>query len=238
MGTLAEIQQVLKLPPTAILSELRAWERGETDTLQERQEALRTALPATRLFGVSVAQAAVDGGIPKNIDRLMAHLQQPECLQAEGIFRRSPDSPMFDQMRQALDRGAELDFSEFDVYSAACLLKAWFRELREPLFPMQLNPNLDEWLAQRQETDQTRFLRRSFFSQMSSQSRLVLRRLMDLLHECSEYASQNGMKSHSLAVIWAPNLFRFDSPQAELKALRLVTSIVEYLIVHPDIISE
>jgi Rho GTPase-activating protein 1 len=71
--------------------------------------------------------------------RLLYQKKLTSCaigLDTEGIFRRSPNSAMMHQMREAYDRGQPVSLPYFDdPHLAAVLLKKFFHDLPDPIFP-------------------------------------------------------------------------------------------------------
>lgn len=58
------------------------------------------------------------------------------ALEVEGIFRRSPNVQTIKKMKQDVDDGIMIEFS--DPHQAAVLLKTFLRELKQPLLTYEL----------------------------------------------------------------------------------------------------
>ena len=65
-------------------------------------------------------------------------LQQPECLETEGIFRRAANTNTVKELVARINKGEKISFSEHDVINATVLLKTFLRELSHPLLTYQL----------------------------------------------------------------------------------------------------
>jgi Rho GTPase-activating protein 1 len=62
-------------------------------------------------------------------------------LEEEGLFRRSPNSVLLRQVQEAYDRGNVVNLHTFnDPNLAAVLIKKYFRDLPEPIFPESIYP--------------------------------------------------------------------------------------------------
>lgn len=74
-------------------------------------------------------------------------------LETEGIFRISASLPQMKKLKENVEEGkgcpntaslinslyaGDMDFTNFTVHDVACLIKLYFRELPEPLFPSDL----------------------------------------------------------------------------------------------------
>ena len=65
-------------------------------------------------------------------------LQQPECLETEGIFRRAANTNTVKELVARINKGEKISFSAHDVINATVLLKTFLRELSHPLLTYQL----------------------------------------------------------------------------------------------------
>ena len=67
-------------------------------------------------------------------------LQQPECLETEGIFRRAANASTVKELVQKINKGEKVieTFSVQDVILATVLLKTFLRELSQPLLTFEL----------------------------------------------------------------------------------------------------
>ena len=66
-------------------------------------------------------------------------------MSKEGIFRLSGRATQVTKLREQLDQGKKVFFSDnMDVHTVATLFKQWLRELPEPLLTWKL---FDEFIA-------------------------------------------------------------------------------------------
>jgi hypothetical protein len=95
------------------------------------------------VFGVPLAALAERDGasVPLIVSRAVTYLTRV-ALDEEGLLRLSGARAEMDRLRAAWERGAPIEFDgppPVDVHTAAGLLKAFFRELPEPLLPPDAN---------------------------------------------------------------------------------------------------
>ncbi len=76
------------------------------------------------------------GGIPVIVEVLLHYLQQ-KGLYTEGIFRLSGSAERIQELKEVFNRGEIPTLGENDVHNAAGLLKAFLRELPEPLLTFE-----------------------------------------------------------------------------------------------------
>lgn len=112
---------------------------------------------------------------------------------------------------------AVADVAPVDVHVFACLLKQWFRELPEPLWPRELYTQ-----ALEQADDSVSTLK--LLQQLPNLNRLVIGYLVRLLQVLSAPAnvSHTKMDECNLATVWAPNLLRASlEDEAKFDAVQL-----------------
>ncbi|XP_034043940.1 protein FAM13A-like [Thalassophryne amazonica] len=90
----------------------------------------------SKLFGVSLLElrerGLVQGGVPVVVRRMVEHLRK-YGLHQEGLFRVSGSVCAVESLKQRLDSGEDVDFSEADTSTVASLLKRFLRDLPEGL---------------------------------------------------------------------------------------------------------
>ena len=74
-------------------------------------------------------------GIPQVIQDCIEYLQ--DYMTVEGLFRQSGESAKIDRIAKAYNFGEKVDFGDVDVHTVAGVLKKFFRDLADPLFPFE-----------------------------------------------------------------------------------------------------
>ncbi|XP_069588551.1 rho GTPase-activating protein 11A isoform X2 [Ranitomeya imitator] len=203
-----------------------------------RGDAGRGAVPTGKVFGAPLytlpqLNIPLYGNIPSFLVAVCKYLE--EHVQTEGLFRKSGSIVRQKQLKTKLEKGEDCLF-EAPPCDVASILKQFFRELPDPILPVDLQDAL--FKAQNLGSDDERTSATMLIScLMSDQTVSILRYFFNFLHSVSVRCDSNRMDSHNLAVIFAPNLLHSDdnekiSPSTE-KKLRMQVAIVKTLIDHP-----
>ena len=191
-------------------------------------------------------------------------------IMTEGLFRVSARQQTVEVLREAYDRGQkyivwsegssvlayphhkegygdvaidpeDLDHIEgYDVHTAAALIKLWYKELREPLFPQSSYQALEKIYGDPQVSfDKTMLLRildpGVEYSPLRETSRQILiRHLLPLLSYVSSLSETNKMNASNLAVCFAPSLLCGPDPLEDMKILPIIRRILTAMIEHWD----
>lgn len=235
-----------------------------------RWEGLRGAMSAPAsprrpacVFGVRLHALASparggDGRVPRLFCALAAHLGRPLLLRTEGLFRVSPDVARVRALRFRLDAGehegavlAELDGSGGEPHVAAALLKAFLRDLPEPLCTFELyDLFVDAGLRRPGGADgggaegasgaggeelQTLAELRALVARLPTEHHELLLQTCALLAAVAEEHAHNRMPARSLAAIFAPNLLRpREHSLAQLTDLGATVNVTRLLIERRD----
>lgn len=79
--------------------------------------------------------------IPTVVKSCISYLEDENCLQTEGIFRRSANTKTVKEVQEQFNAGSVVDFDEHgeqSVHVAAVILKSFLRELEEPVLTFEL----------------------------------------------------------------------------------------------------
>ena len=181
-------------------------------------------------------------------------------MDIDGLFRISARAQSVEILKEAYDRGQkfivwkwntlvltfpqckegtgtvtvdELDqIDGYDVHSAAALIKLWYHELREPIFPVSSYQALKKLYADplppSPEQLQQLLLPGLEYSPLPrSSGRILMEHLLPLLSLVAEHSDCNRMTPQNLAVVFAPNLICGPDAMEDLK----VATIVQRLLV-------
>jgi len=156
---------------------------------------------------------------------------QQNGLKVQGIFRLSGSSERVNFLREAIDKsgGDTVEFkskSDEEVHCVSGLLKAFLRELPEPLTTFDIYAPLLEnpW-----DFETVRRL----MSTIPALNRKVLKFLFSFINQVKENSNVNQMHEGNLAIVFGPNLLRpRDSRGSELtdtpKILAAVQTMINY----------
>ena len=185
----------------------------------------RTAVSASAscFFGKPVKDlVASDQRVIRKVQCLLDQI----CLRGRsvvGIFRRSPGSADLAKAKDILNSSvdAELDWENVDIHVCAVLIKMIIRELPEPLFPM------DIFTRSESVPEQANACLNSLDPQTG---RIFFDAILDMLKQVASNSEENRMSASNLAIVFAPNIVRSESPSENLVLIGKVTPVLTHLI--------
>ncbi|XP_074548945.1 rho GTPase-activating protein 11A [Halichoeres trimaculatus] len=194
-----------------------------------------TVSNSTKVFGVSLETLPYYnmecGSVPSFlVDACMKLLVH---VDTEGLFRKSGSVIRLKALRTKLDAGEECLSSALPC-DVAGLVKQFFRELPEPVFPTELQEAFLK--AQQLHTEEERTSATMLLSCVLPDRNLsVLRYFFDFLNSVSKRSAENKMDSSNLSVILAPNLLHSGDGTEKMNAntekrLKLQVAIVHCFI--------
>ncbi|PKK20581.1 putative LOC102086399 [Columba livia] len=160
---------------------------------------------------------------------LLALLRQ-EGPSTEGIFRRAASGTALRELREALDRGLDIDMGSQPADLLAVALKDFLRNIPSKLLVEDL---YEEWMAamENTSTEETVEALKVVSKKLPAVNLLLLKELMSLLQHIGHNAATSRMTFNNLAICVGPNLL---SPPKEellpLDALLEVTQKVNMLV--------
>ncbi|KAI8927836.1 Rho GTPase activation protein, partial [Entophlyctis helioformis] len=140
---------------------------------------------------------------------IMAH-----GLDTEGLFRKSAASTSLQEAKRLYNLGKSPDFDALGgVHVASGLLKMWFRELPEPIFPLSTYTTVRgvETAANKVE-----FIRKQFLPCLSIPTQLLLCEVFRLLNLVLQHSEANRMTAVNLTIVWSPNFVKSDNMVLDL----------------------
>ncbi|XP_053128005.1 rho GTPase-activating protein 11A [Hemicordylus capensis] len=239
------------------MASVRGRERGlaQLAVLQQLRAAYGIKMKSRAAKGKSVGSASVAAGGNKVFGialHALPHQVVPEygsipcflvdaCkyleehIHTEGLFRKSGSFIRIKTLKSKLDQG-ENCLSTAQPCDVAGLLKQFFRELPEPIFPADLQEALIK--AQQLGSDDKNSATLLLSCLMNDGTIDTLRYFFSFLKKVSLRSFENKMDSNNLAVIFAPNLLQ--SSEADKisahteKKLRLQAAVLQVLIDHAE----
>ena len=144
---------------------------------------------------------------------------QSEVTNLKNMFNQS-DNPIEDEP----DR-------DWGWNNIAALLKMYFRELEEPLFPNSEFLELIRILHER-PTSESRFMTSltSFVVELNVHVMITMRYLFDFLKYLTRFSEVNKMTEHNMAICWGPTLMPIPADQNQVVYQQDVTEIIHVFI--------
>ncbi|CBJ29572.1 similar to Rho GTPase activating protein 24 [Ectocarpus siliculosus] len=227
--------------------------RSRAGSSVQRRRSL-SACSKDKVFGVPLIGLMQQGEqVPWVVKRFVDFLSK-FGLESVGLFRLAGDGMDCADLRDALDNGKQvcwdpidpIDEAEgstgatdcassslMDVNMVAQLLKAFFRELPEPLVPFSAYSKVIA-IAKAAGVADARWVQamKSILWGIPIANYNCLRFLFEFLREVAMHSSTNRMTSENLAIVWAPNLLRpqDDDPFAVLRDLRFQIETVRWMV--------
>ncbi|KAG9295652.1 hypothetical protein G9A89_002970 [Geosiphon pyriformis] len=177
------------------------------------------------MFGVPIELlmgSEGEKGLPRVVKDCVTFLRA-EGLETEGIFRRSPNSVLLRQAREAYDRGNPIDLEDYGVHVAAVLLKMFFAQLPVSVFPVSLYDTLRQIRLKNGHFERIEFIRDTLFPLLLPPVVILLHYVCSLLYDISKHSSVNRMTPYNLAAMMAPNLVHSGNPLLDVSMCVLST---------------
>lgn len=195
--------------------------------------------------------------LPRLLRETTSFLMMSECIKMEGIFRIPPNATLGGVLKEAYDRGQhfivwkeksaafvqpgmpqtlldEVRLEDtYGVHQAASLIKQWYRDLREPVFPESTYETIKEQYGNldidiQPEDLVNLILPESELSPLSVDGRKVLtRHLLPMLSEVAAYETHNKMNAENLAICFSMCLVCGSNQLEDVKVSSIVKRILK-----------
>lgn len=176
-------------------------------------------------------------GVPGFLQAMVDYLNTPANLSEEGLFRKSGESDVMDNIIQRID-GGDAEFTNVaELHSVTSVMKRWLGQLPVPL----LHPYTKLVTMEVEQSDGTLLatLLEYIKTETESDAVIVLHFLCRFLHAVSQYQEKNLMTIDNLALVFGPNLIRptkkcdVDVITQQTNAFK-VARVIATLITHHD----
>lgn len=198
--------------------------------------------------------------LPRVLRETTSFILHPFNIRTEGLFRIPPHSILSGALREAYDRGqmyivwkevgatfvepgldpklvSEVRVEDaYGVHSAASLIKTWYRELRQPIFPESSYSALREQFGSPDvevtiEDLENILSTNSIQSPLSGTSReILLRHLLPMLSLVAEREAENKMDANNLAICFAMALVCGSNQLEDAKMTSVIRRILQVAI--------
>ncbi len=249
----------LLIPPSAYLTD-----RTKSSDIHAPYVSGRRAFAVKQPLPTST-----DGSVrlPRVLREATSFVLMDENIKQEGIFRVSARAQSVEVLRESYDRGqkfiiwkevgavlASSDWKEgtgqvwvedvdqaegYELHAAAALIKLWYKELTEPIFPPTCYQVLDKFYNDPEVPLEVSQLLAMLsmddewtpISNKTSRQILTMH-LLPLLSRVSKFQDWNHMSPDNLAVCFAPSLLHGPDPLEDLKLSTIVRRILVAMIEH------
>lgn len=108
-------------------------------------------VPKTAQFGVSLKfineNSPCLNYIPPIVRKCVDCLSITGVIDTEGLFRRSGNQNVINDIKRRVNTGENVDFKDIDTHAIAGLLKTFLRDLKEPLLTYELYDEIVKFLG-------------------------------------------------------------------------------------------
>lgn len=208
--------------------------------------------------------------LPRVLREATSFIVMEPVIKREGIFRISPRMMMVNILAESYNRGqnfivwrdgnSSLSHSHrkegigevwvdgvdqvegYDVHSAAGIIKQWYKELRDPIFPQMCYAALERFYGSiLNKADGPLEVQQLIdilsdndnWSPISKTAKKILTmHLLPLLSRVSDFQGWNQMTAYNLAVCFSPCLLRGPDPLEDAKIAKIVCGILTAMIQH------
>ncbi|KAF2885228.1 hypothetical protein ILUMI_20947 [Ignelater luminosus] len=146
--------------------------------------------------------------VPKLVHELCSFILTK--VETEGLFRKGGSKARQNEIRLSLDAGCCLGNEHHEV-DVANVLKTFFRELPEPLFPFNFHEPFLRCTLLKENKLHALFLTCLL---LPSEHLNTLAYFMQFLHHVTQFSNVNKMDSYNLSVIIGPTIFPVDEKLA------------------------
>ena len=159
----------------------------------------------------------------------------PGGLTHPGLFRLSGSQGEVNNLKTCFNQSEnpfeEDEGKEWGWNNIAAVLKLYFRELEEPLFPKNGFLELIKIFESR-PLSESQFLSKltGFVTSLNANVMITMRYLFDFLNYLAKFSDENKMNEHNLAIVWAPTLLPIPDEQNQVMYQNITTELIEVFI--------
>ncbi|KAL8996988.1 MAG: hypothetical protein Q9169_003639 [Polycauliona sp. 2 TL-2023] len=220
--------------------------------------------PLPRMHGGEDVNEETRVRLPRVMREATSFLLMDECVKTEGIFRVNAKAVMVEALQELYDQGQQFivwqerdtvlcfpywregtgdvgmdelkEKDGFDVHAAAGLIKLWYKELREPIFPQSCYQALAKFYGDPELHLEPQQLVEmlspdSEWTILTATARRILRmHLLPLLSRVTEAGEWNHMKAYGLAVCFAPALLKGPDIEVDMRMMGIVRRLLDAMI--------
>jgi len=165
-----------------------------------------------KVYGIPIKEILLREGrndIPFVVEHLISFLEK-SSMEVEGIFRLSGTAFEVKSLISTYDSGKEVDLNSIeDIHTITGALKAYFRDLPDPLLTFDLYEQLIKAASTIPEDDKlAAHIASNLLGSLPRENRIILNYLLSFLNKVSTYSEKNKMTAANLATVFGPNILR------------------------------
>ncbi|ELT99638.1 hypothetical protein CAPTEDRAFT_138243 [Capitella teleta] len=238
--------QIPQTPPKPVLrkrGKLISFLRTFFSNRPARTQLKRTGIVRERVFACDLGEHLLNSGLEvPRVLTVCAEAIETHGIQ-DGIYRLSGLASNIQKLRNAFDEEQDPQLTEElylqDVHCISSVLKAYFRELPNPLLTYQLYSKFAEAI----QDEENKLLRiHDVVQQLPPPHYRTCEYLLRHLSRVGSHGGQTGMHVKNIAIVWAPNLLRSKELEMEctstaaLQGVCIQAVVTEFLISYVDLL--
>ncbi|XP_055876846.1 protein FAM13A-like isoform X2 [Biomphalaria glabrata] len=168
-----------------------------------------------RLFGVALeelmSKAPANAVVPPFVKKICEFIYK-HGLDNVGLFRVSGSVKVVEKMRTEFEQKGDVDLKEEnDIPATAGLLKVFLRDLPDTLVPARLTQHFFSAVQDSKLNKDAVIMEiKKALSKMPEENYNLLKYISSLLVVVAEHEFDNKMSAYSLAIIFGPNIFKYE----------------------------
>ncbi|CAO3600252.1 unnamed protein product [Absidia cylindrospora] len=155
-------------------------------------------------------------------------------LDFEGIYRKSGGASQMRLIQQCFDKKQYpelLDASSWDICAITSVLKHYFRELPNPLFPYEYYDDLMQSLDCYDIGDRIKKIAQVIKS-MPKENYITITYLMKHLDRVQQHSQNNLMVTKNLAMVFGPTLIRNIDEMHDITEMNQKIHVIDFILHH------
>ncbi|XP_030628712.1 SLIT-ROBO Rho GTPase-activating protein 1b [Chanos chanos] len=159
-------------------------------------------------------------------------------LQHQGIFRVSGSQVEVNDIKNSFERGNDPltdEENNHDINSVAGVLKLYFRNLENPLFPKEKFNDLLACIRTESLYDRALSIRKILMT-LPRPTLVIMRYLFAFLNHLSQYSDENMMDPGNLAICFGPTLMPTPDLLDQVSCQAHVNEVIKTIIIHHEAI--
>lgn len=196
-------------------------------------------VPKTAQFGVSLKfinqNSPCLNYIPPIVRKCVDCLSITGVIDTEGLFRRSGNQNVINDIKRRVNTGENIDFKDIDTHAIAGLLKTFLRDLKEPLLTYELYDEIVKFLEWPKE-ERSRNVKQMLREKLPIENYELFKYLIEFLVKVEECKDLNKMTSSNLAIVIGPNLVWAQHNQMSMEDIKPINAFIDFVLQnHRDI---
>ncbi|TDG40789.1 hypothetical protein AWZ03_012787 [Drosophila navojoa] len=161
--------------------------------------------------------------VPRFVVDVCAHIEQPDCIKQDGLYRASGNKLLVDELKRKLTHVYDPRLLQTDdIHTLTSLHKQFFRELPAPLITQEAYDRLGSCLTD----DAAIELMHLSFDEMPEPNRSTLRFLIKHLTNVAAFSSDNRMPASNLAIVWGPCLLAANNINFNIGRMNMLAKVL------------